>query len=36
MPVKVIGLKAKDWENEFNGQKRHGIAFSAVAITPVA
>ncbi|MFE2466157.1 SCO3933 family regulatory protein [Streptomyces mirabilis] len=36
MPVKVIGLKAKDWENEFNGQKRHGIAFSAVAITPAA
>lgn len=36
MPVQVHGLKAKDWENEFNGQKRHGIAFSAVAITPAA
>ncbi|MFK0289212.1 hypothetical protein ACIQU6_01830 [Streptomyces sp. NPDC090442] len=33
MPVKVTGLKARDWENEFNGQKRHGIAFRAVAIT---
>ncbi|MEU1598254.1 hypothetical protein ABZ468_36905 [Streptomyces sp. NPDC005708] len=33
MPVKVIGLKARDWENEFNGQKRHGISFRAVAIT---
>lgn len=31
--VTVIGLKARDWENEFNGQKRHGIAFRAVAIT---
>ncbi|MFI1375117.1 hypothetical protein ACH4UY_24255 [Streptomyces longwoodensis] len=36
MPVKVIGLKARDWENEFNGQKRHGISFRAVAITPAA
>ncbi|WP_405955581.1 hypothetical protein [Streptomyces phaeochromogenes] len=35
-PVKVIGLKARDWENEFNGQKRHGISFRAVAITAVA
>ncbi|MEU7338247.1 hypothetical protein [Streptomyces sp. NPDC007074] len=32
-PVKVIGLKAGDWENEFNGQKRHGISFRAVAVT---
>ena len=32
-PVTVIGLKARDWENEFNGQKRHGISFRAVAIT---
>lgn len=32
MPVKVVGLKARDWENEFNGQKRHGIAFRAVAL----
>ncbi|MET7603211.1 hypothetical protein ABZS96_11865 [Streptomyces avermitilis] len=33
MPVKVIGLRARDWENEFNGQKRHGISFRAVAVT---
>ncbi|MFK4103644.1 hypothetical protein ACI2L1_26900 [Streptomyces sp. NPDC019531] len=33
MPVRVVGLKARDWENEFNGQKRHGISFRAVAIT---
>ncbi|MEU8958960.1 hypothetical protein AB0C93_32270 [Streptomyces sp. NPDC048518] len=32
MPVKVVGLKARDWENEFNGQKRHGISFRATAI----
>jgi hypothetical protein len=32
-PVSVVGLKARDWENEFNGQKRHGIAFRAVALT---
>jgi hypothetical protein len=36
MPVRVVGLKARDWENEFNGQKRHGISFRAVAITPAA
>ncbi|MFF3914662.1 hypothetical protein ACFYZB_14415 [Streptomyces sp. NPDC001852] len=36
MPVRVTGLKARDWENEFNGQKRHGISFRAIAITPVA
>lgn len=35
MPVAVTGLKARDWENEFNGQKRHGISFRAVAITPL-
>ncbi|MGW5969999.1 SCO3933 family regulatory protein [Streptomyces sp. NPDC055186] len=35
MPVAVTGLKARDWENEFNGQKRHGIAFRAVAVTPL-
>ncbi|MGW6527430.1 SCO3933 family regulatory protein [Streptomyces venezuelae] len=34
--VSVVGLKARDWENEFNGQKRHGISFRAVAITPGA
>ncbi|GAA1101496.1 MULTISPECIES: hypothetical protein [Kitasatospora] len=31
--VVVTGLKARDWENEFNGQKRHGISFRAAAIT---
>lgn len=31
-PVKVVGLKARDWENEFNGQKRHGISFRAVSV----
>ncbi len=31
-PVSVIGLKARDWENTFNGQTRHGIAFRATAI----
>ncbi|GAA4907897.1 hypothetical protein ACFPM3_12935 [Streptomyces coeruleoprunus] len=36
MPVSVIGLKARDWENTFNGQTRHGISFRAVAITPGA
>lgn len=33
MPVTVIGLKARDWENTFNGQTRHGISFRATAIT---
>ncbi|MEU6115056.1 hypothetical protein ABZ840_11075 [Streptomyces sp. NPDC047117] len=32
MPVSVVGLKARDWENEFNGEKRHGIAFRATAL----
>ncbi|MFE9553658.1 hypothetical protein ACFYOD_09290 [Streptomyces sp. NPDC006703] len=32
MPVGVVGLKARDWENEFNGQKRHGISFRATAL----
>ncbi|MFD7775296.1 hypothetical protein [Streptomyces sp. NPDC059753] len=32
-PVRVTGLKARDWENEFNGQKRHGISFRAIALT---
>jgi hypothetical protein len=31
--VAVTGLKARDWETEFNGEKRHGIAFRAVAVT---
>ncbi|MGW6968030.1 SCO3933 family regulatory protein [Streptomyces zaomyceticus] len=35
MPVSVIGLKARDWENTFNGQTRHGISFRAVAVTPM-
>lgn len=35
MPVRVIGLKARDWENTFNGEKRHGISFRAVAVTPL-
>lgn len=35
-PVSVVGLKARDWENTFNGQTRHGISFRAVAIAPVA
>jgi hypothetical protein len=34
-PVAVTGLRARDWENEFNGQKRHGISFRAVAVTPL-
>ena len=36
MPVAVTALKARDWENEFNGQKRHGISFRAMAITSLA
>ncbi|MCX5391298.1 hypothetical protein OG462_24170 [Streptomyces sp. NBC_01077] len=32
-PVAVTGLIARPWENEFNGQRRHGIAFRAVAVT---
>ncbi|MCF2536891.1 hypothetical protein K6168_14630 [Streptomyces sp. FB2] len=35
-PVALIGLVARPWENEFNGQKRHGIAFRAVAVTSLA
>src|SRR5262249_17334653 len=34
MTVQVIGLKARDWENVIKGEKRSGISFSAVAITP--
>jgi hypothetical protein len=33
LPVRVVGLKARDWENTFNGQAKHGISFRAVAIT---
>ncbi|MGW4323805.1 SCO3933 family regulatory protein [Streptomyces sp. NPDC004684] len=32
-PVGLTGLIARPWENEFNGQKRHGISFRAVAVT---
>ncbi len=32
VPVSVVGLKARDWENTFNGQTRHGISFRATAI----
>jgi hypothetical protein len=35
MPVALTGLIARPWENEFNGQKRHGIAFRAVAVTSI-
>ena len=36
MPVAVTGLRARDWENDFNGQKRHGISFRALAVTSLA
>ena len=32
-PVAVTGLIARPWENEFNGQKRHGISFRANLVT---
>ncbi|MFJ3643327.1 hypothetical protein ACIPRD_26725 [Streptomyces sp. NPDC090108] len=35
-PVALTGLVARPWENDFNGQKRHGIAFRAVAVTSLA
>lgn len=35
-PVALTGLVASAWENEFNGVKRHGIAFRAVAVTSLA
>lgn len=35
-PLALTGLVARPWENEFNGQKRHGIAFRAAAITSLA
>ncbi|MEU6536396.1 hypothetical protein [Streptomyces sp. NPDC047000] len=34
LPVRVVGLKARDWENVIKGEKRSGISFSAVAVTP--
>src|SRR3954453_17904927 len=36
MPVALTGLVARPWENTFNGQARHGIAFRAVAVTSLA
>ena len=33
-PVSLPGLVAKPWENVFNGQQRHGIAFRAAAVMP--
>lgn len=36
MPASVTSLRATTWENEFNGQKRHGVAFRAVAVMPKA
>lgn len=35
-PVALTELIARPWENEFNGQKRHGIAFRAMAVTSLA
>jgi hypothetical protein len=35
-PVALTGLVARPWENEFNGQRRHGISFRAVAVTSLA
>ncbi|MFI9493353.1 hypothetical protein ACIG8K_17555 [Streptomyces halstedii] len=35
-PVALTGLVARPWENDFNGQRRHGIAFRAVAVTSLA
>ncbi|MER5303653.1 hypothetical protein ABT039_29900 [Streptomyces lasiicapitis] len=32
-PVAITALVARPWENEFNGQKRHGIAFRAAFVT---
>ncbi|MGW1869773.1 SCO3933 family regulatory protein [Streptomyces mauvecolor] len=35
-PITVTGLVARPWENEFNGQKRHGISFRAAFVTTMA
>ena len=35
MPVAVTGLRARAWENTFNGEKRWGLTFRAVAVTPL-
>ncbi|MDF9817220.1 hypothetical protein [Streptomyces sp. SPB162] len=34
--VALTGLVARPWENEFNGTKRHGIAFRAAAVTAIS
>jgi hypothetical protein len=34
-PVALTGLIARPWENEFNGQRRHGISYRAIAVTPL-
>lgn len=34
--VAFTGLTASPWENTFNGQARHGIAFRAAALTAKA
>ncbi|MEV0445362.1 hypothetical protein AB0I84_38740 [Streptomyces spectabilis] len=31
--VGITGLVARPWENEFNGQKRHGISFRAAFVS---
>ncbi|GAA5002143.1 hypothetical protein [Kitasatospora paranensis] len=33
-PVALVGLVARPWEQVFNGQPRHGIAYRAAAVTP--
>lgn len=35
-PVGLGDLLARPWENEFNGQKRHGISFRAATVTSLA
>jgi hypothetical protein len=32
--VALVGLVARPWEQVFNGQPRHGIAYRAAAVTP--
>ncbi|MCC9311706.1 hypothetical protein LN042_32360 [Kitasatospora sp. RB6PN24] len=32
--VALVGLVARPWEQVFNGQARHGIAYRAAAVTP--
>jgi hypothetical protein len=35
-PVSLPGLVARPWESTFNGRDRHGIAFRATAVMPMA